>query len=409
MVRRYLTLESQRTISTFFASLHYESTPARPVKMTTNLIHLYRPANLDFSALRADDRMLEAWSMSVGESWRSGPLDKRIMQEQVRLVSMVEGFFPCTILFALLRLRIFEHIGIDGKSVQELAAASGAEPRTLIRLLNAGAMLELLETMDGKTYQVSPRLRDFLLPSGGTTYVGDWLRLQDEFAGAFYQLDEAILKSGPTIDPAVYLGVDQQRTRQYVLAMHNYATLRGRELVHYLDTTGCKTLLDLGCGAGTYAYLLGMRNPDLQLHLADMPEVLAVARELLTKNPVPNQVHFLPLDAGYDEIPGSYDLILVSNMLHCFDAATRSQLLERLYRATNPGGSLVVQAQYLQEDHRGSRWAIFVDIALLCTTRCGCNHTVNETHRWLSDAGFRDIEHCSMSVYGANSFVRGYK
>jgi SAM-dependent methyltransferase len=259
------------------------------------------------------------------------------------------------------------------------------------------------------TYQLTPACRSVLLPSAGEQYLGNWLRLQAEFSTALAQLDQAVLRSGPTIDPAVYLGADRARTREYILAMHNYAALRGKELVHYLDTSGCKTMLDLGCGAGSYAFLLGEHDPSLKLYLADLPEVLEAAKEVRTRYLLENEVYYLPLDAATDEIPGSYDLILVSNLLYCFAEPVRSQLLERLYHALNPGGSLVVQAQFLQENRLGGRWAIYVDLNLLCTTANGRNHTVEETNHWLAGAGFVNLEYCPMSVFGTNSFVRGYR
>ncbi len=93
-------------------------------------------------------------------------------------------------------------------------------------------------------------------------------------------LDQAVLQSGPTVDPLTHLGTDPDRTREFTLAMHNYAALYGSELAHYLDTTGCQSLLDLGCGPGTYAFYLGMKNPQLQLYLLDFPGVLQVAKDV---------------------------------------------------------------------------------------------------------------------------------
>ena len=335
--------------------------------------------------------------------------DITIIRDQIEVLSIAEGFFQSSILFALLRLEIFEHINDGSKTLYDLAEELGTQPETLARLLNAGVMLKLLKTDDGLTYRVAPACRAVLLPSAGESYLGNWILLQGEFYSALSDLEKAILKSGPAIDPSIYLGADKERTRQYILAMHNYASLRGKEIAHYLDTSTCKTLLDLGCGPGTYAFHLGMRNPSLKLYLSDLPEILEVAKEVQTRYPIENEVHYLSLDAANDEIPGSYDMILASNMLHCFEKRVRSKLIERLYHAINPNGSLVVQAQYLQENRLGGRWAIYVDLNLLCTTKSGRNHTVMETRRWLEEAGFINIEYCPMSVYGVNSFLRGYK
>ncbi len=332
-----------------------------------------------------------------------------IIKNQVEVLSLAEGFFQSSVLFALLRLKIFERLGEGEKNAEALASELGCRSEFLARLLNAGVMLKLLESREGAFYRVAPMCRAVLLPSAGENYLGNWIRLMDEFSGALSKLDQAVLQSGPAIDPEVYLGADADRTRRYILAMHNYAALRGKELAHYLDTSRCKSLLDLGCGSGAFAFHLGMKNPGLRLYLSDLPEVLEVTRTVQARYYLQNEVIYLPLDAVKDEIPGSYDLILASNVIQCFDPATRTKLLRRLHQALNPGGSLVIQAQYLQESRTGGRWAVYVDLNLLCTTQTGRNHAPAETKQWLEETGFVNIEYNPMSVYGTTSFVRGYK
>ncbi|GMT46713.1 MAG: SAM-dependent methyltransferase [bacterium] len=335
--------------------------------------------------------------------------DSDIKKDQLEVLSIAEGFFQSSILFALLKLKIFECIGEESKTLDELAAVLDTRPETLARLLNAGVVLKLLESTDGLNYRVASAGRSVLLPSAGENYLGNWILNLDYFRFALSKLDEAILKSEPVVDPSTHLGVDEDHTREFTLAMHNYASLRGKELARFLDTTRSKTLLDLGCGPGTYAFHLGMHNPNLQLYLLDLPGVLEVAKEVRTRYPNKNEVYYLPLDAVKDEIPGSYDIILVSNTLHMLGEQASRNLTKRLYRSINPGGSLVIQAQYMQDNRLGGRWSILLDLIQLCITSEGRNHSIGETRCWLEEAGFRDIEFCPMTLLNTNSFLRGYK
>lgn len=191
-------------------------------------------------------------------------------------------------------------------------------------------------------------------------------------------LDEAVLKSGPVVDPTTHLGRDTRQTHEYILAMHNYASLRGKELSKYLDTSKSKKLLDLGCGPGTYSFQLGIKNPDLQIHLLDLPNILEITKEVQKRYPVKNKIYYLPLDVTKEEIPGSYDMILVSNILHMLGESENRRLIKRLYQSVNLHGSLVIQAQYLQDNRLGGRWPIFLDLIQLCTTTLGKNHSVND-------------------------------
>jgi SAM-dependent methyltransferase len=341
---------------------------------------------------------------------QQAPVSNRtVKRDQIEVLSVAEGFLQSSVLFALLKLRVFESIDRGSKTVQELAAELHARPETLARLLNAGVVLKLLESKDGSSFRVAPACRTVLLPSAGEHYLGDWILNLDHFRVALATLDEAILESQPTIDPSSYVGADKKNTREYALAMHNYAALRGKELADFLDTSSCESMLDLGCGPGTYSFHLGMRNPGLRLHLLDFPGILEIAKEVRTRYPLKNEIHYLPQDALKDEIPGSYDIILVSNTLHMLGEQACRELIKRLYTSINPGGSLVIQAQYLDDDRLGGRWPIFLDLIQLCTTSKGRNHSVGETKRWLEEADFRDIEFCSMTLLNTNSFLRGYK
>lgn len=331
------------------------------------------------------------------------------MRDRLTVLRIAESFFQSSVLFALAKLKIFELIGEGDKPLDELASQLGARPATLARLLNAGVVLNLLETQDGNIYRIAPIGRSVLLPSAGEAYLGDWIRNLAYFNVAMSNLDQAVLKSEPTIDPLTHLGTDPERTREFILAMHNYAALYGTELAHYLDTTGCKSLLDLGCGPGTYAFYLGMKNPELQLNLLDFPGVLEVAKEVQARYSLKNEVRYVPADAVRDDVSGQYDIVLVSNTLHQLGPQASSALVKRLYKSVRPGGFLVIQARFLRDDRLGDRVPIFLDLLELCITSTGRNHSVAETRRWLEEAGFSSVEYCPMSLFNENSFLRGYR
>lgn len=333
--------------------------------------------------------------------------DAARLRDQIRVLSIAEGFFQSSVLFALLRLNAFELIGAQGKTRHELAEEIGTRPDTLGRLLNAGVVFKLLESEDGATYRVASEVATILLPTAGERYLGNWIRNLDYFRLALENLDEATLKSGPVVDTTAHLGSDQDQTREFTMAMHNYAALRGKELARFLDTPATDTLLDLECGPGTYAFHLGVQNPALRLYLLDLPGVLEVAKEVQSRFELRNEVVYLPLDALRNEIPGSYDLILVSNTLHMLGEHESRKLIQRLYGSIYDGGSLVIQAQFLRDDGLGERWPVLLDLIQLCITTEGRNHSVAETRAWLEEAGFSNIEFCPMTLLNTNKLPSG--
>ena len=335
--------------------------------------------------------------------------DAGLLRTQIRVLGIAEGFFQSSVLFALLELDVFRLLGAEGKTVDQLAEDLDARPGTLRRLLNAGVVFRLLHSDDGVTYRVAPDVAAVLLPNAGEHYLGNWIGNLRYFGEALDGLGRAVLTSSPSVEPSGHLGADREQTREFILAMHDYAALRGKELARFLDTSGWSSLLDLGCGPGTYAFHLGARNPQLRLHLLDLPDVLEVAREVEAGFELRNEVAYLPLDALKDEIPGSYDAILVSNTLHMLGEEASRQLIQRLYRSVDDGGSLIIQAQFLSDDGMGGRWPVVLDLLQLCMTEHGRNHSVAETTAWLEEAGFSDVEYCPMTLLNTNGFLRARK
>jgi hypothetical protein len=123
--------------------------------------------------------------------------DRVLKRNQIEILSLAEGFFQSSVLFALLKLRIFERISNNSKSLPELASDLNVRQDTFGRLLNAGVVLDLLESEDGFAYRVSSVCRTVLAPSAGEHYLGNWILNLDYFRVALSKLDEAVKNPNP--------------------------------------------------------------------------------------------------------------------------------------------------------------------------------------------------------------------
>jgi SAM-dependent methyltransferase len=168
----------------------------------------------------------------------------------------------------------------------------------------------------------------------------------DYFREIWSTLDRAVAGGTATASVSDDLTRRPDLARAFALGMHHYALFRGQDFVQSLDLAGCTALLDVGCGSGTYAFELGRRYPDLALFLLDRPAMLDTAREIEQMLGVRNQVTYLPQDALTAPLHGTYDAVLISNMLQMLGERAARQLLERIGQAVVPGGSIIVQAQF---------------------------------------------------------------
>jgi O-methyltransferase involved in polyketide biosynthesis len=332
---------------------------------------------------------------------------RRAVNSQAELLGLAEGLFESCVLFTLNKLGVFQLLAEGPRKLTAIADALDSRADSLERVLNAGVVLGLLEAEAGGAYCIPERWEAVLSDASSEAYLGNWLGFLDYLCSCLTDLDKAALAGGPTVN--LLKSKDQRDITEFTLAMHNYAAVRGREIVHFLDTSGCETLLDLGTGPGTYAFHLGAHNPALKLYLLDLPEILAVTREVEARYALHNDITYLPVDVTTEEIPGTYDLVMISNTLHMLGEAESRRLLRRVIENVAPGGSLVVQFQYMQEDRRGGRWPVFLDLVQLCITEHGRNHAVGETTKWMQDAGFTDVAFSPMSLLNTNGYIRGYR
>lgn len=330
-------------------------------------------------------------------------------EDILQVLNAAEGFFPSSVLFTLMRLGIPDQLGDGTATAADVADKLGAQPDAVARLLNAGTVLNILESHDGGTYSLAKPFQSMLLPGAGPIYMADWVLNLEYFRNALASLDQAVLTSAPVATYVDDARGDREHTRLFIKAMHNYALFAGRELAGYLDTTGCGTLLEIGAGPGTYSFHLAEANPGIQLHLADLPEVLEVTREIEASFRIAKPVNYLGVDLRTESIEGTYDLVLLSNTLHMLGEEASRKLLATVFGLVAPGGSVVVQAQFLDEDRQGPRWPVLLDIIQLCITESGRNHTVDETRIWLEEARFTDVQHVAMSPDNVNSFIRAWK
>ncbi|WP_405792555.1 methyltransferase [Streptomyces sp. NBC_01506] len=327
----------------------------------------------------------------------------------VQVLSTAEGFFPSSVLFALMRLGVLGRLAEHPATAAEVAGDLRSEPEALTRLLNAGVMMNILEYREPGIFAVTTPYHSMLVPGAGPFFMGEWVLNLEYFRDALSRLDQAVLTSKPQGTYVDDARGEREHTRLFTKAMHNYALFAGRELAGYLETSGCHSLLEIGAGPGTYSFHLAEANPELWLTLADLPEVLEIAQEIEPSFRIAQPVTYLGVDLRTDTIEGEYDLVLLSNTLHMLGEEASRELLASVLPLVSPGGSVVVQAQFLDEDRRGPRWPVLLDLLQLCITDAGRNHTVAETRTWLTDAGFQDVEYVELSADNVNGFMRAWK
>jgi 2-polyprenyl-3-methyl-5-hydroxy-6-metoxy-1,4-benzoquinol methylase len=150
-------------------------------------------------------------------------------------------------------------------------------------------------------------------------------------------------------------------------------------------------VLDIAAGHGLFGITIAQRNPHAEILAVDWPAVLAVATGNAAAAQVRDRYRTLPGDAFKVEFPSGFDVALVTNFLHHFDAPTCTAFLRKVHAALVPGGRVVVLEFVPNPDRVSPPVAARFSLSMLAGTPGGDAYTLAELQQQLEGAGFRDV------------------
>ncbi len=291
------------------------------------------------------------------------------------------------ILLTALDLKLFTVIGGRSWRLATLARRLRVSVRGLEILCRNLASAGLLNK-HGARYENGPLARA-ALNARSPQYRGAYLDLLRGHWEDWSQLSESVKKGRPVEhdDPD-----DPVYRRQFTWAMHHRSLTVAPQVAAQVSVRDAETFLDLGGGPGTFALAFLARNPRLRATVCDRPPALQVAREIAARVTHGRRLSFLPLDFMTRPIPGRYDVIWYSNVLHIYSPAENQALFRRLARALTPRGRLLIQDAFVL-DRNGlyPEEANLFAVTMLLFTEGGNTYGLRETTGWLREAGFRSV------------------
>ncbi|MFP3940217.1 MAG: methyltransferase dimerization domain-containing protein [Thermoanaerobaculia bacterium] len=334
---------------------------------------------------------------------------------------MVAGYREAQILFAAVRLGLFDALGDGALDAATLAERLGADRRGTRILCDALAALGVLGKEGtgaegdgqgeadptgaagaGAAYRSSPAAREFLTtgsPRSKVPMLVHGAKLYERWAG----LVDAVTRGAPVpddrIDPRL---MDDEAVFAGAMAAigRESAVITADALERLGALEGVRTALDLGGGPGLYAIELARRVPGLRVVVLDRPATLEVTRRNVEaaglSEPAGSggtgSVTTRPGDALEGDLGGPYDLVFTSNFLHIFPPEANRRLVARAAAALAPGGRLAVKDFLLDPDRITPLGGTLFAVNMLVGTEGGDSFTIGEVHGWFRDAGLEPEE-----------------
>ncbi len=282
-------------------------------------------------------------------------------------------------------LDLFTHMGRrlwTPKSLARTLKASERGIEILLRNLKTAGLL----TQRGTSYRAEKLGRTFL-NRNSPDYQGAYLELVHRQWEDWARLTDSVRTGKPVESDGQD---DPEYRRSFTWAMHQRSRRPAKEVAAQLDLTNAETLLDVGGGPGTYALEFLKNNSTLRAGIWDRQPALEVAREIAQPLRHGKRLSCYPGDLFENPVPGTFDVMWVSNVLHIFSPAENKTLFKKLKRALNPGGRILIQDTFLMNKpgYDALETNLFA-VTMLLFTPTGNTYDVRDVQQWLKTSGLK--------------------
>jgi ubiquinone/menaquinone biosynthesis C-methylase UbiE len=310
------------------------------------------------------------------------------------LFDTINAYQRTAIIKAAIELDFFTAIAKGSQTSESIAEACGVAQRGARILCDCLAVMGFL-TKEGESYRLTPDSRAFLDRSS-PAYLGGSIEflLSPLLAQGFEDLAGAVRKGGTTTSEEGSVAPDNPIWVSFARSMAPMTIMPAQMIVELsgLQQAPRLKVLDIAAGHGFYGIAFAQKNPNAEITALDWPGVLELARQNAGKAGVLERYKTIEGSAFDAEFGEGYDLALVTNFLHHFDAATCETLLKKVHAALAPGGRAITLEFIPNADRITPANAAMFSITMLASTPSGDAHTFQELSRMLENAGFKRSE-----------------
>lgn len=303
--------------------------------------------------MRFPDKLLairDRWLSSPRfQRWAAAfPLTRGTARTRARaLFDVCAGFVYSQILFACVRLGLFEHLRHGPQTVEALAAALKVPRASMQRLLDAAVSLQLVDPRSAGRFGLGP-LGAALVGNPGVGAMIEHHRmlyadLHDPVA--LLRGEQSATELGRywayarTGSPA---GLSGNEIADYTTLMSESNALVAAEILDAYPFANHRVLLDVGGGEGGFCIEASRRHAALGVMLFDLPPVAERAQANFDASGLGARARAVGGDFLRDPLPQGADLISLVRVVHDHDDEAALHLLRAAHRALPPGGVLLL-------------------------------------------------------------------
>ncbi|MFE6848915.1 methyltransferase [Streptomyces sp. NPDC057686] len=304
------------------------------------------------------------------------------------LFSLTCGAWSFKTFATAVELGLFSHTPATSPEIEK---ALTLPPHGTDMLLAACAAMGLIKK-DGDRWH-NTKLTDTYLIPGKPHYFGDFTSFVNQHSYApWHRISDALHTGKPvTWDPSQQENYfsEPDFQAQFSKAMHSGSAANAHAFAQHVTIEGTK-LLDVGAATGNYSIELCHAQTSLTATLLDLPSVIPAAQQNIKRNRLTNRIDTIISDFRSNPLPIGHDTILLSHILHDWNDEVNHHLLESCKNALEPGGTIIINELFLNEDRTGPLPAALMGISMIAEFGNGRNFSPSEISTKLTHHGFKN-------------------
>jgi len=319
------------------------------------------------------------------------------------IINKIDQLEEANILLAALDFNVFSVLGKKALPVKQIASLTKTKLEGMEILLNALAAMGVLNK-NKNTFRNTPVTYKYFCETSSHFRIGT-VMLKMDSRGEYEKLSKIIKKGRNRKD---FEGEDDPKFRNlFTYAMHERSELSADKVADAVSQKKVGKLLDLGCGPGSYTAAILKKDKTATATLMDREAAIKVARKICKTQSVYKRLHFVSGDLFDNEFGEGYDTVLLSNIIHIYNARENKTIFKKINKSLKKGGRFVLYDLFLNNSKTEPYDAALFAITMLLYTKTGKSYAFGEVDSLLRNAGFARIK--KNKIGDGSSIIEGIK
>lgn len=301
------------------------------------------------------------------------------------------GVPPAFAMLAGLQLDLFTALADGPSTAAEVAARLKLDESRLARLMRALTVAGLLQA-DGPRFANGDEAAARLI-RGRPGFVGDIQVLLADIWAADLQTAQSIRSARPA-SLHDFSAMDEEDLAEFLQSIAPWGRSAAAQIARKFDLSACRSLIDIGGGAGAVLDGLLALYPDMRGTLYDLPSVVKVALRLLPDLDTAERISIEGGDILAAPPKGLHDAALMRSVVQVLSPEEAERAIRHTAAGLLPGGKLFITGSGIIDDGRlAPAEGVYIDLTLMNFYAQGRAYTIGEHFGWLRQAGCPDPQH----------------